>query len=691
MPVLQYDISVIGVQNVERAMASIEKRFAAHNARLVSASNKAATAAGVRGPSGRTASASTPDKEMAAAARAAASLDRQRSAALYRQYQAKERLEAKAQRDALRNIETRARAEARAAVSAQREFRRRTGAVVGRVGQSLGGIGKAALAVTGLGGGALIASRLGGAAALEKAQRGIAIQGKQNGKESPLSYEQIRDAVSNTAIATGTNQEDVTAGFAKYVSKTGDVKGASENLKTFATVASAAGASVEDVASAAAALSESMDIKSAEDMQKALAGIYYQGKKGAFELKDMAGHLSMLASQASSLGITGLTGMRTLGGLTQIAMKGTGDPAEAATAAKDALSELVAKGGKLQSGAALGGKKVKVFTDANMTKVGDVRNAFAETIAKGNLPQLEEIFGKRGISALNPMISGAKNAAAAAGGGAKGEAAAKQYVLKAIEESSDAMGTFKDVQGDMGDAMKSVSAQLERLNSQLTSAVQSQLLPELVKLAPHIVQLVPLFSKMVGGLAKFIDFLATNPYTGIGAIILGKITADLAAAGIGSGVRSVLMSIVSGIAAQGGIASAGANAVMGGATAVGGKLGLGAAGTAALGAGVAGAGALAGAGAAGYQAYKLYEETKASGGVWQNIQDAFKAPAAPVEGADYDRMTAKVRRPASAAGGPDRDVAAMNMKAAQMNLEAARVLAGKADQPNRGNSPSPVK
>lgn len=690
------------MQNVERAFASIERRVAQHARYVVGQTARVANMPVMR-EAARSSGRGSARQEASGLAKSFTEIAKASRSQIdeTKRLARENRGLADSFKAIARSAESAERAQIRAATRARSEFKARTGRVVGQVGEALGGIGATALSVTGLGGGALVASRLGGAAALERRQRQVIVNARGAGQANAIEYGALQSRIANTATATGASQEDITGGIEKFVQRTGDLSTAVGLMNSLALASVATGSSMEDLAGVAADLQQKFDIKKPEEMADALAVLAMQGKKGAFELRDMANTFPELAAAAARVGMGGVGGMRQLGGLAQIARSATGSGEEASTALQMAFTQIGAKGAKLQAGLLTGGRKVDVFRDKGMTQFRDMPSVVADVIAgtRGNIPELEKIFEVRGSRAFAPLITQFNQAhMAALGGGAteeKATAAGRDAIVKAIEDASNATGTYADLQRDAADVQKSASVQLERLNSELTSAVQKDLLPALVRLIPQFQRLIPVAEKGVEKLAEFIAWIAENPFTGLGSLVLGKVAADLAMAGIGAGVKSVLVSIITGIAAQGGLFAASGAAVSGGAaalttggTALAGRLGMGAAAGAGVAGGIAGALALGGAGAAGYNIYKLHEETRASGGILSGIAEAFRGPAKATTREEYDRMYGPTPgKPAQ----QDRETAKLMHRAAQMQLEAAKLTAARNVGPNRGNSPSPIK
>jgi hypothetical protein len=430
-------------------------------------------------------------------------------------------------------------------------------------------------------------------------------------------------------------------------------------------------------------------------MPDALAKLYEQGKKGAFELKDLGAAIPQLGSQAATLGMTGVKGMTTLGGLAQIAQSGTGNAAEAQTALANLFNQIVAKSSKIQSGEAFGGHKVQVFEGGDpKKKMKDIRQILADMIGAsgGNVQQLLDVGEIRGSKALNPMINAYKDA----GGGAAGKAA----VLKLIEDAADAEGTFKDVQVDAAEVMKSTSVQLEILNTKLQDAVNSKLLPALTDLIPKLEPLIPKFGELLEVLAKWIGWLAENPAAGLGLAITGAIVKDIVSAGIGQAVGAAItgaMSSAGGARAAGaigtGLAGLAGGTAAGGGLLAGARAMLGGAAGAGSGAGLlVGGAALVGAAGAGYATYNQNEKLKgesgglgfadligglASGkGLFQQVNEHMDAQA----------KAAKATEDAAQA---TKDAALAMQKAAGAMQPGAPPTGGAA--PNRGADPTPPR
>jgi len=208
---------------------------------------------------------------------------------------------------------------------------------------------------------------------------------------------------------------------------------------------------------------------------------------------------------------------------------------------------------------------VNVFADESKTALRDPAQIIMESVHKtgGALPALGKMFGERSVKAVEPF----RKMYVEAGGGSAG--------VKAM------MTAFKEKRGQrMSQTEITESAAFRRAQEDktfsiamgdLTRKMGAELLPAITELIPAITKLAPLFISAAEAGAKFVGWLAENPYTGIAAIIGGLIAKDIAMAGIGmllrAGIAKALLAagitvpgaVVPGAAAApGALASAGA-------------------------------------------------------------------------------------------------------------------------------------
>lgn len=615
---LEYDFRVVNANAVDHALRGIERRYVQHNARMARVSASGVSGAG---SGARRSSSSDPIKAAAAAAareriaaerkvareaeQAERRLARQRDSAARHNYRLRQqhftqlqRQEEQAERRRLSAAEREARvrrraaeAERRAALRARESFARNTLGTAGRsVRGSTRAIVGAGAATLAIGGGFLVADQVRRRAALERRQSVLAVQGQDPATgQFTVTPEQIRDKVRREAIATGTPQEQLQGGLEGFVARTGDLRGAVENLSKFNTIAIAFDSTTEDIARAAAELQKQFGIMP-DQMGDTLAVLGEQGRKASFELKDFATLLPRIAAAAGASGSfqRNPEAVAQLGGFLQIAESATGDPARAATAVEATLRQFGAKGSQLQSGAAFGGRKVEVFQGGDPTRgLNDVQSLIGSTLeaSRGNQIQLQKVFGEEGIRAIRPFLSTFREASEAAGGGARGAAAGRGAIEKLFSDNIDAAGDFGKAQADAAKISDTSVAKMQKAMERLETELGDELLPIVVRFADRLAELAPQIGRLAEAVASFAEFLIENPLAGIGGIIATKLVADIAVAAIGQKVAAALTAAIAGKGAVTGAvtgASTAATTAATTATAAAGGGALGAAGTAAL-------------------------------------------------------------------------------------------------------------
>jgi hypothetical protein len=483
-----FNFKASGEKDVVQALDSITRAANRYKAAAEDASAKAAKAAQVAADKMK-AAAEAPSKAATKAAEVSAkAAERAANAAVKASDRATEHV--------LRNSERQAKAAERQAVAAEKLSARKAKAEQ-KAGQRSDD--KFASSVASVAGGALLAgAAVVGAAAreamkLEELANRVSVNGRGYGQKSvdPIA---LRKSFEATAIATpGITSEEVGAGAQAFVARTGRLDIAQSMQSTFATTASATGSKVEEIATAAADLFEKFDIKSVKEMQEAFAKLSFQGKEGAFELKDAASQYAKIASAASRFNIgKGALAVATLGGLTQISRRANGSPEEAATAVEHMFTQLIAKSPELTK------KGVKVFNKDGTTR--NIQDVLVDTISgvgKGDMAKkkvgLQDIFGERGIRAISPLISIFEEAfqKSKKGGGSESDslAAGQKALREEFEKTINVASSWSEVQKDAAATQVNASAQLNAAWEKLKSSVAESLIPALLKLAPVVSRL----------------------------------------------------------------------------------------------------------------------------------------------------------------------------------------------------------
>ncbi len=419
-----------------------------------------------------------------------------------RYFREEQRREEQADRQAAKAAETRAR---------QGSWAARMGRGIARSGFDLAGMG--AGAVTGA---AVLAARQ--AYQLEEAATRISINARQAGQDF-IDPRVLRREFQDTAQASpGVKAIDVADAVQQFITVTGDLDTARKSQKTFATVASATGSSVGDVAQAAAALAMQMGIKGEGQMKEVMAALVAQGKSGSFELRDAASLFPRLAASAGGFGVEkSAQGVKTLGALTQIARGATGSGEQATTAVENIFSNLKMKSGTLRKAG------VDVFNDNGTSR--NIVDILTDTVAKvggkdlsKKQAGLQQIFGNDGGRAINPLTSAYIDTfTAQMKAGAKEQdaiAAATKAVRKKMTDFIDGAGDWKEVQKDAARAQESATAKLTAAWEKLVASAGDKLAPSLAKLADGLADgrlldamaaTIEGFGLMAEGASKFLD------------------------------------------------------------------------------------------------------------------------------------------------------------------------------------------
>lgn len=349
---------------------------------------------------------------------------------------------------------------------------------------------------------------------LEKATR-ISIGARGAGQEGVDPKALVDEFYAITQQVSGVTADALADAAGKYVGMTGDLKTARQSMKDFALVSQASGASVEDVAATAAAISQQFGIVDPGEIRESLSALLAQGKAGAFELKDAAALFPSLAAAGASFGLDkGAGGVRTLGGLTQIARTGTGSGEMAATNVQAMLTALKTNADKLQAA----GTKVYEGTGANK-KTRDLPTIIAEMIAKTGGTDLAkknsgltEILTATGFKAIAPLVTQYQGMfAGAKGNDQQRQAEAMEQLRQKIMENVNAAGSWAEVQKDAATASGTASAKTTAAWERFTAMAGDKVLPPFLKIADRVTRTGGAFDVLitvVGGVADTLDFVA---------------------------------------------------------------------------------------------------------------------------------------------------------------------------------------
>lgn len=320
--------------------------------------------------------------------------------------------------------------------------------------------------------------------------------------KTPEEMAGIRQEILAISRATGIASSEVLAGAQTYVDLTGDVGGATTAMNTFARVAQATGSSVQDVATAAAAMQDAtkLDPRQFEAVFGALAA---QGKAGAVNLRDMAGEMaSLLPRFAKFKGALGADGVIQLGAAFQVARHGFGDASQAATGLEGLMNGLA--------------KHADDFEAAGV-RIYDTAKDGTKTFR--NLHSIIVDIGKTGLAKDPTLLTKAF-------GRDEGRQAYDQLHRLAgmydqmVEAGKNGMGT---IGADFDTYINSPMGKMDASLNGLKVTIAETFTPERIKaFADAIAEAVKNIEPLVEGAGKIGSFLASFTY-GVGKHISGAL------------------------------------------------------------------------------------------------------------------------------------------------------------------------
>ena len=407
-----------------------------------------------------------------------------------RHFAATQRLEERAERDrqrrTARGVQEAMRKEKAAKDKARREDESSHKQSIGVLKDLAGG---AFLATVGTGA-ALIGSAAKEALGLQQVANRISISGRKPGQEA-RSADQLRRGFERTAMENkGVAATDVASGVAGFQALTGETDFALKLQDTFAKAALASGASVKEIAEAAASGYMHFGIDNAADMQKYLAATHFQGKAGAIEFGDAAAMYQRLAAAGAGAGIgKGVEGIKSVGGLLQTFRGGTGNREQATTAVENLFRVLKEKQTKFGQWGVRGiyDKKTGQLSAPIEEVLGKlIAGAGGNNMAKKQ-EELSSTFGSeagRGMSKLVTQYMDVFNKTA--GTDAQKQAEATRAVTDSLREMTNAAGDWSDLEQDAAQAQQDASAKITAAWETIKAKTGDALLPSIEALATKL-------------------------------------------------------------------------------------------------------------------------------------------------------------------------------------------------------------
>ncbi|EKT4100352.1 phage tail tape measure protein [Stenotrophomonas maltophilia] len=172
---------------------------------------------------------------------------------------------------------------------------------------------------------------------------GFARQNQQIGVAANLSRAQVSalgQAILQQSRATNQGADDLQRSIKLMVAAGMDAQSAQASLGAVGRTTTVTGASIDDVAQAAAALQQSFDIDPSR-MQNALDVLVVNSQQGSLGLKDMAQVLPVLGSSFEAMKLQGTSAAATLGAALEATLDSAGGADKAASSMKSFMSEVL--------------------------------------------------------------------------------------------------------------------------------------------------------------------------------------------------------------------------------------------------------------------------------------------------------------------------------------------------------------
>ena len=585
MAFLQYDISVVGIEKVRAALRTVEQELLRSNARAV---RGAGAGARTPRPSGATpqtdavdvarrthavanasrredvashdraerAKTAATERELRKRQTAELALNKQRSAALYRRYQADERAKTAASRIAEHD-----RRQGRA------ELVRATRGVLGGTIAKTAAVGRAGLAMTGLAGGALFATAARGAMRREAVAANLANQlvGNEATKETITAKRE--DILSVASGTKGFETSDVVGAMSAFQGLAGEEAATMKAAPLITKTALATGADLNEVAemmanvfnglrNAAGGGAKTVDelLKMSDDMSLAFAAM---GSIGAVELKDLArvgGDIA--ASGLRFQGKSSVDSIKSAAAAVQLARGpgGSKSSEEAATSLRAFAQDLTVHSETIQKSQAAGGLGMNIWADKGKTKLRALPDLVSELFEKtgGSQPLIQRAVGGRALDVVQASSGTFQEAFQKAKGEKLSDKEARKRGAEAVRQqyekfsgSQIAMtGESRDVKAQA--VLATNEKQLQENMRALSAAVGTELLPVLTRLIPEIAKLAEPAVSVAKAFTSLVSHFAENPLLGLGELIGAAFTIELAKASIGSLLSNAVNAFIRG-------------------------------------------------------------------------------------------------------------------------------------------------
>lgn len=572
---LVYNLGITGVNDVDKALAGIEKRFVQHSKTIANTAGKGTGKSGGIDEAAR--KAKQAEKEKQALQKQTAKEAKKAENDLSREKIRNTKKEEREKLNSLKRIESeekRATAEAgrdierslRQQEAARKRFARGFSTGVSRsAGKALGGIGSRGGTALALVGGYEVSQAIRSSVENQATATDIAQMARgRGGKE--FSQDDILRNAHNAGMAQGFSREQVLAGQKAFLSVRGtNNEQAQASSAMWAETARAAsnGTTVEDVAKYHGALTK-LGITDPNEVKQAMASTLSMSRSTGVKFSDISENSDHLIERAKALGLHGLNGLTQLNSLT--AASHASNPEEGEAAVDNFFKTVTANRTELKK------QGINAFDSNN--NITDPLSLIAQVVSKnkGNQSLIQKDLGAKGGSALAADMTSAYNTAKAntVGSDADKDKAGAEAVTKVMNELAKSSTDYSQIQKDASEQMQNVSAKWDSVMEKLKGDMEDKVLPLLPELVDNFGKLIPKITEITGDLAKFAAWAEGSPWKAVMAVLAASFSKELAISAVGTAFKGSMLKITEDFATS---AASGAKSI--------GVLGLAAAGAAA--------------------------------------------------------------------------------------------------------------
>lgn len=455
---------------------------------------------------------------------------------------------------------------ARAAVTTRAKTSARFGAGTARAATGtlglLGGGIRAVGGLVGLGGG--LAAGMAAGSQMDESLR--AAQLANQAGDPSLKKGLLKEAQS----IKGFSGQEAMDGLGAFVEKTGDLDAGRQLLQRISNVALATNTNLEDLGRTAGqafnVLADQMGPQEAiEETASIIRTLAQMGNLGSIEVSDLAKSFGKLGAATRAFEGDAPDLLRTVGAFAQMAVaKGGAEPADASTAASRLASDIITNRKKFEK--ILGPDSLKSETDPR--KLRDPLEIMLDVLNKtgGDVMKTGGLFGNESVKIFRGL------AATFAEGEKDGTGGGEKAVRNEFERFAGATMTDEQEQERVQSVLDEPSMKLKEAFKELRISVGEKLVPVISKLTPKIVEAIPHIGNFIDKLIAFgkavapliekvggmvMTLIENDPFDGMGVLVGGLLVRQFGGSIISSIVSSgveKLMAVIAARAAGGALA-----------------------------------------------------------------------------------------------------------------------------------------